>query len=136
MEKIKSKKNILKKLILVLVSAVAVMLVLNAVLFFIGLKIGHFERWTGEQYFGEIVEMDGNSFVLDGRGNKEKRTVLIGNKTEVKKGMKDSRKDLGVGDQVMVLGPLDKSGQVEASFIRIFDPNDPLDKLPKNLPYF
>ena len=95
-------------------------------MFFVGMKTNYLHRWAGGQYFGEIIEMNGGSFVIQGRGN-ERLVVLITEQTVIKKGTETIKDALQIGDRVIVFGPLDKKGRIESQFIRIFDPENPAD---------
>jgi len=126
----KNNRRTFRKIIFILVAIFAVALIFNAVMLVIGIKTHHFQRWAKEQYFGEIIETKDNGFLVQGRDSK-KRIVLVTEKTIVKKGPEAVRDSLKVGEKVMILGPIDSEGQINAQLIRIFDPNDPIDKIPK-----
>lgn len=116
----KNNRRILKKIIFILVVVFAVAFIFNAVMFVVGIKTDHFHRWAGEQYFGEIIEISGDSFVIKGRTN-EKRTILITEKTVFKKGSKTVQNALKVGDRVIVFCLPDKNNQIESQLVRVFD---------------
>ena len=93
---------------------------------FAGPKTGFMSDWRkmplmhgdfieGHGVFGEIIEMQENSFVIKGRGNIEK-IVLIKQDTVINK-----KSDLTVGDQVVVIGSPNNNGQIEAKLIRVFN---------------
>jgi len=92
---------------------------------FAGPKNGFMEDWRkippmpgdlieSHGAFGEIIEMQENSFVMKGRENIEK-VVLIKPDTIINK-----KGELAVGDQVVVIGSPNDNGQIEAKLIRIF----------------
>jgi len=74
----------------------------------------------GHGVFGEIIELKEDGFVVNGRDNVEK--IVISNKdTVIKKGAENSTETLKVGDQVVIIGSPNETGQIEAKLIRIFD---------------
>jgi len=74
----------------------------------------------GHGVFGEIIELKEDGFVVNGRDNMEK--IVISNKnTVIKKGSENSEEALKVGDRVVIIGSPNKTGQIEAKLIRIFD---------------
>jgi len=77
----------------------------------------------GHGTFGEIIELNDNSFVIKGRGNVEK-IVITTEDTIIKKGMKTIKDGLKVGEYVVVIGSPNKKGQIEAKLIRIFNGRD------------
>jgi len=129
----KNNRRILKKIVFGLAGLFVLALIFNAVMFITGVKTNHFHRWAGEQRFGEIVEIDANGFVIKGRNN-EKKTILTTEKAVLKKGSKTVKDDLQVGNKVIIFGPENKNGQVDAELIRIFDPNDPKNIIHKFFP--
>jgi len=95
-----------------------------------GPRSGFFGNWRripllsndfieGHGAFGEIIELNDNSFVIKGRGNVEK-IVITTEDTIVKKGMKTIKDGLKVGEYVVVIGSPNKEGQIRAKLIRIF----------------
>ena len=126
----KNNRRTFRKIFFILIVVFAVALIFNAVMFIIGIKTHHFQRWAKEQYFGEIIEIKDNEFLVQGRDS-EKRAVFITEKTIIKKGPEAVHDRLKVGEKVMILGPIDSEGRINAQLIRIFDPNDPMDKIPK-----
>jgi hypothetical protein len=122
----KAKRSSLKKAVVILAVLLAAVLVFNAVMFFVGMKTNYLHRWAGGQYFGEIIEMNGGSFVIQGRGN-DRLTVLITERTVIKKGTETIKDALQIGDRVIIFGPLNKKGRVESQLIRIFDPENSTD---------
>lgn len=128
----KNKRKTLIKIFFFLASLFILALIFNASMLIIGVKTDHFQRWAGEQYFGEIIEVKDDGFLIQGRDN-EKRTVLVTQKTVVKKGPDTVQSALKIGEKVMIFGPNDKDGRIDAQLIRIFDPNDPTNKFPKFL---
>jgi hypothetical protein len=122
----KAKRSSLKRAVDILAILLAAVLVFNAVMFFVGLKTNYLQRWAGGQYFGEIIEMNGGSFVIQGRGN-DRLTILITERTIIKKGTETIKDALQIGDRVIIFGPLDKKKRVESQLIRIFDPESPID---------
>lgn len=120
----KHKRRTLKRIILALVGFVVIVFILDTAMLYIGVKTNFLHRWGSHQYFGEIVEMKDGNFVIQGRGS-ERKTIFVTEETDYKKGTKAFRDVLHVGDKVMVLGPENDSGQIEAKLIRIFDLSDP-----------
>lgn len=120
---IKRSDNIHRRIIFILVGFFIVVLIFSAIIFIVGMKIDFFNRWVGGQYFGEIIEINGNSFVIKGREGIEK-IVLINEDTVIKKGRETIEDALRVGNQVIIIGSLNEKGQIEARLIRIFNPDD------------
>ncbi|MFA6193295.1 MAG: DUF5666 domain-containing protein [Parcubacteria group bacterium] len=122
----KTKRSSLKRTVIVLAVLLSVVLAFNAVIFFVGMKTNYLHRWASGQYFGEIIEMNGGSFVIHGRGD-DSLTFLITERTVIKKGTETIKDALQIGDRVIVFGPLDSNGRVESQLIRVFDPENPMD---------
>lgn len=72
--------------------------------------------------FGKIINIDGNTIIIQGRENVEK-TILIKEDTIIK-GIKGDLKttDLKVDDFITVIGSPNDSGQIEAKLIRVLPP--------------
>jgi hypothetical protein len=122
----KFKRSSLKRAVVILAVLLAAALVFNAVMFFVGMKTNYLHRWVGGQYFGEIIEMNGGSFVIRVHDD-DRLTVLITERTAMKKGTEIIKDALQIGDRVIIFGPLDKKGRVESRLIRIFDQENPAD---------
>ncbi|MFH1392092.1 MAG: hypothetical protein ABIG90_00195 [bacterium] len=141
----KNKQDILKWIIISLAGLVIIILIFGAGIFiggikakfsygwaenyhrnFAGPKTGFMSNWRkmppmpgdfieSHGAFGEIIEMQENSFVIKGRENIEK-IILIKQDTVINK-----KSDLAVGDQVVVIGSPNDNGQIEAKLIRVFN---------------
>jgi len=71
--------------------------------------------------FGEIIEINGNSLVIKGRGDMEK-IIIIKPETIIKKGRETIKKEsLKAGNYVVVIGAPNQEGQIEAKLIRVFE---------------
>ncbi len=69
--------------------------------------------------FGQIIKIDGQTFVVKGRGNVEK-VVVVKDSTSIQS-MRNTLKlsDLKVDDNIVVIGDPNSAGQIEAKFIRL-----------------
>ena len=119
----KDNRNLFKRIIFILAGLVIIALIFNAGMLVIGIKTHFLYRWTEGYYFGEIIKIDDNGFVIKGRGDMEK-IVLIRESTVIKKGKETIEGALQIGNQVIVIGSLDEGGRIEAKIIRIFDQGD------------
>lgn len=101
---------------------------------FAGPRAGFFGNWRampplpgdfieGHGVFGEIIEIEDNSFVVKGQGDIEK-VVVITQDTIIKKGMETAADGLKVGENVVIIGSPNEQGQIEAKLIRVFDGED------------
>lgn len=80
----------------------------------------HGDFIEGHGSFGEIIELNDNSFVMKGRGDIEK-IIMTTPETIIKKGMETVKEGPQVGDQAVVIGVPNELGQIEAKLIRIFN---------------
>lgn len=122
----KTKPSALKRVVIILAGLLFMVILFNVAMIIIGIKTNYLHRWAGEQYFGGIVEINDSSFIIKGRSN-ERWTILVTDRTIIKKGTKTVKDTLQIGDRVIVIGPLNKEGQIESQLIRVFDPGDPID---------
>ncbi|MBU3956283.1 hypothetical protein KJ633_07465 [bacterium] len=127
----KDNRNLFKRIIFILAGLVIIALIFNAGMLVIGIKTHFLDRWTEGYYFGEIIKIDDNGFVIKGRGDMEK-IVLIRESTVIKKGKETVEDALQIGNQVIVIGSLDEGERIEAKIIRIFD-SDKFEDLQKSL---
>jgi len=68
---------------------------------------------------GSIMKIDGSTIVIKGRNNDE-RTVLINDKTVIRRGNENLKvSDLRVNDNVVIIGNPDNSGQIQVELMRI-----------------
>jgi|GEM_PF-349965 len=75
---------------------------------------------SGHGTFGLIVEINGNSLAIKGAGDLE-RIVLITEETKIFSGKKEIGADgLRVDDKIVVIGPQNDQGQINARLIRLF----------------
>ncbi|OGZ43090.1 MAG: hypothetical protein A2719_01880 [Candidatus Ryanbacteria bacterium RIFCSPHIGHO2_01_FULL_45_22] len=79
-------------------------------------------HWKEDYYFGTIVSAGDRGFVIK-EGNGKEFTVLINEKTIMRKGRETVISDLQVGDAVIVIGTFGGDGRVEARVIRFLDEN-------------
>ena len=127
----KDNRNLFKRIIFILAGLVIIALIFNAGMLVIGIKTHFLYRWTEGYYFGEIIKIDDNGFVIKGRGDMEK-IVLIRESTVIKKGKETIEGALQIGNQVMIIGFSNKEGQIQAKLIRVFD-SDEFEDLQKSL---
>ena len=73
-------------------------------------------KWTNQYYFGQITAIGQNDFTIR-TGENEYKTILLENNTTIRRGF--SNIDLNLNQKVIVIGPLNQQGQVEAKLIRI-----------------
>lgn len=72
---------------------------------------------------GKIVSISENSIIVIDRDNKE-NAILVTDKTLIKSRRDDLKiSDLKTGDEIVVMGNPDTNGVINASLIRIFNPN-------------
>ncbi|MFH2018950.1 MAG: hypothetical protein ABII98_03080 [bacterium] len=72
---------------------------------------------------GQIIKIDGATFVVRGREDVEKVIVTTG-ATAIKRLMETIKIfDLKVDDQVVIIGEPSESGQIEAKLIRVMPPS-------------
>lgn len=72
---------------------------------------------------GKIISISENSIIVVDRDNKE-NTILVTDKTLIKSHRDDLKvSDLKTGDEIVVMGNPDTNGVIDASLIRIFNPN-------------
>jgi hypothetical protein len=87
----------------------------------------------GHGTFGQVIKIDGQTLIIEGRDKMEK-VVLIKGDTELRGPNETSRSgDLKVNDFVVVIGEPNDSGQIEAKFIRVMplpSPSAPLMPMP------
>lgn len=71
--------------------------------------------------FGEIIQINENDIIIRG-GNNLERLVIVNDNTIIQLGREIfNRQDLQIGEKVVVIGPPNEQGQVEAKLIRIFN---------------
>jgi len=100
---------------------------------FAGPKGGFFGDWrdfgkggfiSGHGTFGLIIKINSDSLVVKGAGDME-RIVLIAETTKILSGRKEIKAaDLKIDNKVVVVGPQNEQGQIEARLIRLFDPGE------------
>lgn len=81
-------------------------------------------RWTNTQYFGEIVEVQKDSFVIKTEGDSE-ILILTNQKTDIRRGGRIWMEQLQAGNFVIVVGSTNQEGFIEARVIRIMAPPRP-----------
>lgn len=143
-------KDVLKWVIISLISFVVAVLIFCAGLIVGGMKARFSYRWAENYHknfagpkggfwgdwrnrpplprdfieshgaFGEIIEIKNDEFVIRGREDIEK-VILISDKTIIQRGREKIKKEnLRVGDFVVVIGSPNQEGKIEAKMIRIF----------------
>jgi len=148
----KKNRDILKWVIIGVVSFVIVVLIFGIGMFVGGMKARFSYRWAESYHenfagpqggffgdwrapipfpgdfieshgtFGQIIKIEGNTLIIKGRGDVEK-VVLVTEKTIIQSGRKDIKiLDLKVDDQVVIIGSPNEQGQIEARLIRVFPP--------------
>jgi len=144
-------RDILKWVIIGLISFAAVVLIFGAGIIVGGMKARFSYRWAesyhknfagpgsgfigewktpipfpgdfieGHGTFGEIIAINDSDLVVKGRGDAEK-IVLIAQDTIIQKGKDTIKKEeLKVGDRIVIIGSPTEEGQIEAKLIRVFD---------------
>lgn len=112
---------------------------------FAGPRAGFFGTFMGTEnqflnsngVFGKILKIDGNILTIkENDGDNSEKAVLIGEKTSIislRKNLKIS--DLKIGDNAVVIGSPNSSGQIQADLIRVMPGNSlPKNQLPQNVP--
>lgn len=71
--------------------------------------------------FGKIITISGNTLtVKDNDGDNTEKTILVGDKSTIIMQRKNLKlTDLKVGDNVVVIGSPNSSGQIQAQLIRV-----------------
>jgi len=74
--------------------------------------------------FGKIIKINGEDFVIEGKGNVERiikvsENTIIRSFTNMNASLKLS--DLKIGDYVMIIGSANEQGQIDAQFIRVLN---------------
>lgn len=83
---------------------------------------------------GSIIKLDNPTIIIKDANNAE-RTVLINDKTVIRKGSGDIKiSDLKIGDNVVIIGNPDNSGQIQVELMRILPLGSPLLPTPFNSP--
>jgi hypothetical protein len=85
------------------------------------MSIATFLRWSDDQYFGEVVRIDGSDFWLR-TGGEGDRLIRLSQFTVIKKGREPLKQNLNIGDHVIVVGKPGQDGSVMAGVIRIVKP--------------
>lgn len=164
--KIKLKRDTLKWIIVGLAVFVTVVLIFGAGMFIGGMKARFSYRWAenyhrnfggpeggfmgelkmmppnsefieGYGTFGQIIKIDGSTFVIKGRNDVEK-IILIKDDTVIKR-LRDTVKpvELKVDEYIVVIGEPNDAGQIEAKLIRVLSSmessfNSPPFRIPLN----
>ncbi len=97
---------------------------------FAGPRTGFFSDWRsfprgdfieGHGAFGEIIQISDTDLVVKGRGDVEK-VIITTEDTAIQKGRETiKKKELKIGDQIVIIGSPNEEGQIEAKLIRIFN---------------
>jgi hypothetical protein len=75
-------------------------------------------RWSGQFYFGKIVEAKADAFVIE-LPDGTQLDVRLDLSTKIRRGRKDSTAELQPGEQVMVAGRVDGPREIKASVVRL-----------------
>lgn len=120
-------KKVLKQVVLICVFLFAVALLSDVVSFAVGMKTGSLERWSRDQYAGQIVELRSDGFVIQGVEQDGKRIIKVDEQTIIRMGRNTIKVDeLVLGRYVIVFGSQGADGSaVEARMVRIFDGDKP-----------
>lgn len=120
-------KKVLKQVVLLCVFLVVAAFLFDAVSFAVGMKTGSLERWSRDQYAGQIVELRSDGFVIQGGEQDGKRVIKVDERTIVRMGRKTIKVgELVLGRYVIVFGSQGADdGDVEARMVRIFDGDKP-----------
>ena len=80
--------------------------------------------------FGKIIKIELPTIIIQGQNEAEK-SVLIKDDTSIRRLSETIKSaDLKVGDQVVIIGEPNNSGQIEAKLIRIMPPSDEYSPMP------
>jgi len=100
--------------------------------FFMGMGDRNFIDANGT--IGQIIKIDGQNFVIQGKDNMEK-VILVTEKTVINR-LRDTVKfsELKLDDYVVVIGEPTEAGQIEAKLIRLVPPPSTANSSGENLP--
>lgn len=94
-----------------------------------GNMMGRDDYREAQGAFGQIIKIDTSSITVKDRNNTEK-VVLLSDKTVISRFRENIKQvDLKIDDQVVIIGELNESGQVEAKLIRVM-PAPPMANSP------
>jgi len=102
-----------------------IILTVLGVVFLLGLFFGvrSYFQWKGDYYFGHVISVTENNFVLSGLRDKE-YVVDVGEYTSIKKGFGSEISLVRTGDRVIVVGETSDDVRIKASLIRIMGRTD------------
>ena len=113
------------------ISRKTIYLLISIFIFAIFVALGGMRAYfhsTRMQYFGEAVEVKEGNFVI--KTNEGSEVLILTNQdTDIRKGRRTWTEPLKVGDFVIVVGPTNQEGLVEARVIRIVVPPHPQPSL-------
>lgn len=120
-------KKILKQAVLICALLVAAAFLVDAVMLAVGVRTGSLERWSRDQYAGQIVELRSDGFVIQGGEQDGKRVIKVDERTIMRMGRNTiNASELILGRYVIVFGSQGADGSaVEARMIRVFDGDNP-----------
>jgi len=123
----RSKRKILKHIVLICAFLIVSAFVVDAVMLAVGMRTGSLERWSRDQYAGQIVELRLDGFVLQGKQQDGKRVIKVDEQTIVRMGRNTIKMDeLVLGRYAIVFGSQSTDGgEVEARMVRVFDGDEP-----------
>jgi hypothetical protein len=85
---------------------------------------------NGHGVFGQIIKIDGSTLAIKGADNAEK-TILLKDDTAIERFRETIKPaDLKAGDQIVIIGEPNDSGQIEAKLIRVM----PTGQFPSAMP--
>lgn len=74
---------------------------------------------NGHGVFGQVIKIDGNNLVIEGKDNMEK-TIIVPDKITIVNSVSVIKlSDIKINDTIVIIGSPDSQGQVTAKFIRI-----------------
>ena len=109
-----SHRRAVKKIIIALIALVAVGLIAFV-------SAGPYMRWTGQYHFGRVVQIDGNRLTLETNENALFQ-VNINEGTVVKQGWDTISGATLTNRSIIIIGPINGSGEIDAKIIRILKP--------------
>ena len=75
--------------------------------------------FAGHGAYGPIVKIEDSTLTVQGRDNAQKLVNLSPSVTIRISGRTATQSDLNIGDRIVVIGPTNQEGRIEAKFIRV-----------------
>jgi hypothetical protein len=76
----------------------------------------------GHNVVGGIININSSTIIVQGTDNVEKSIMVLGDTAIIKRRTNLKIADLKVGDKIIAIGSPSTTGQIEAKFIRVFQP--------------